>query len=339
MKAKTDELVRRFLLGDLSEEERLQLERRFLADNEFFEQVLSAEDALLDQYILDRLSEADQERAKTLFESSPSQNQMVTSARELIALVQKSRETSTPAGPTAVVESPTKLQLQPKTTSSNPLVTDAGPSILSVSADARRSAGHFTVLTWVVIAITGITLVAGILYKHFQMKTLEGQSFALEQSGRKVREELQTETQRGAELSKQLEIEKQKRMASEALVAQLRSPGLTGFTSITLSPTTVERGGNSQIVRVRSETRPIQLRLQLDTGQRYSRYSLLITTFDGHRVWSVDLLNSNQIKRGRLNVVLSSSLLKPEDYRIALTGLEDTGDATHVADYIFKIRR
>ena len=344
MKAKTDELVRRFLLGDLSEDERLQVEQRFLAENEFFDQVLSAEAALLDQYVLGRLGKEEQGRARTLFESSLSQNQMVTSARELIALLQESAEeklqtAATAVGPTTVVEPPTKFQPQRKTTSSNPVVTSVGPAILPVSANSRLSTRHFTVLAWVFMAIAGITLVAGLVYKHLQKKTLEAQSVALEQSSRKIREELQTETLRSAELSRQLEIERQKRIASEALVAQLRSPNLTGLTTITLSPTTLERGGSSQIMRVRSETRPIQLQLELDTDQRYNRYSVLITTFDGHLVWSVDSLNSNQIKQGRLKVMLPAALLKPEDYKIALTGLADSGDSAHVADYIFKIRK
>jgi hypothetical protein len=52
MKAKTDDLVTRFLLDKLSESERRDVEERFLNDNEFFEEVISAEDALIDRYLL-----------------------------------------------------------------------------------------------------------------------------------------------------------------------------------------------------------------------------------------------------------------------------------------------
>jgi hypothetical protein len=188
-----------------------------------------------------------------------------------------------------------------------------------------------------------------ILYLYSQKKGWEAQRAAVERSSQEARERLSEEMQGKAELSRQLEIEKEKRAQAEEkaeeLAAQMRArqPDKINrpetITSIILAPTTLERGGNSKVLSLKAETGRVQLQLELDEGQRYSQYSVLLTTFDGRRVWSRNSVAASQIKQGRLNLVLPASLLEYEDYKIELKGLSENGDFVHVADYLFKARR
>jgi hypothetical protein len=59
------ELMRRYLLGDVSEQERTELEERYASDPHVFEELIDAENELVDLYLRGRL--ADHERAR--FES------------------------------------------------------------------------------------------------------------------------------------------------------------------------------------------------------------------------------------------------------------------------------
>src|SRR5215207_4236036 len=54
--------IRRYLLGELSEQQREQVEQRLLSDDDLYQQLLLAEDDLIDEYISGELS--DQERSK-----------------------------------------------------------------------------------------------------------------------------------------------------------------------------------------------------------------------------------------------------------------------------------
>ena len=153
-----------------------------------------------------------------------------------------------------------------------------------------------------------------------------------------MRERLSEERQTKEELNKQLEIEREKRAEAEELVARLQERKPVVIASGRLSPTVFERGGSPKTVTLKAGTKRVYLRLQLDDGQRYSRYSVLLTTFDGRRVWGEESLDAGRVRNGRLTLPLPPSVLEYEDYRIELRGLSDNGESVHVADYVFKVR-
>src|SRR6266404_5799744 len=94
---KTAELMTRFLLGELSEEERPAMEERFLSDNQFFDHLLVMEDSLIDAYLLGRLSDDRRQRAELLLQSSSAQRREVEFTRELISFLSEARSETTAA--------------------------------------------------------------------------------------------------------------------------------------------------------------------------------------------------------------------------------------------------
>src|SRR5690242_1372976 len=73
--------IRHFLLGDLEEDERAQLEELFLTDSDFQEEVLIAENELIDQYLSGELDHADGEKFRQVFESNPTQQRRLRIAQ------------------------------------------------------------------------------------------------------------------------------------------------------------------------------------------------------------------------------------------------------------------
>src|SRR5262245_14345184 len=73
-RTETERQLMRYLLGELSEEEKTRLEERFFAEDDYFAELLAVEDDLIDEYVQDALSP----RERALFE----QHFLVSSQRQ-----------------------------------------------------------------------------------------------------------------------------------------------------------------------------------------------------------------------------------------------------------------
>jgi tetratricopeptide (TPR) repeat protein len=78
-----DEVIRRYLLGHLAEDERQQLEEKIMVDNELFNRVLLAEDEMVEEYLQGELSERDREGFEASFLATPEGSKQVSFAKAL----------------------------------------------------------------------------------------------------------------------------------------------------------------------------------------------------------------------------------------------------------------
>ena len=78
-------IIRRYLLGELSEAEALSLEERYFAEPDVFEQVWAVENELVDDYVAGRLGTGERERFERAYLSSPRHRERVAVARALQA--------------------------------------------------------------------------------------------------------------------------------------------------------------------------------------------------------------------------------------------------------------
>lgn len=69
------DVIRQYLLGMLAQEQYLRLEQRLLTSNALFEEILIAEDELIDEYLSGALSETEQEHFVTCFLKAPERQQ------------------------------------------------------------------------------------------------------------------------------------------------------------------------------------------------------------------------------------------------------------------------
>ncbi len=77
------EKMKQYLLGKLSPENLIALEEKLLRDVDFYEQVLIAEDDLVDDYLADHLSGPERERFESYFSISPERRQKVRFGKAL----------------------------------------------------------------------------------------------------------------------------------------------------------------------------------------------------------------------------------------------------------------
>ena len=329
----------RFLLGELPEEERARVEQRLLSDNDFFEEVLSAEDDLIDQYLLGKLSGDRRERAEALFHSSQRQRDEVEFTKDLIASLREEEphgKLAQPVGAAAPAGAVSEGDAGREPARARP-----GPKnsryILSLFTSSVR--GMFPRLALVAVSLVCLSLLAFVVYRYSQKRVPREESVTARQGNQEPGQARPEENRNEAGPGRQATVEKGTQENAAELAAQEPARKPKRITSILLAPGTPERSGGPKTPVFKIDARQIRLQLALDKGWRHSQFSVLITTFDGRRVWSQDSLAANQIKGGRLTLLLPSSLFETEDYRVELKGLSDEGVFVHVADYIFKVRK
>jgi hypothetical protein len=75
--------ARKYLLGDLSEDERTIVEERYLSSPDYQESVLIAEDELIDDYLDGLLDKSEEQRFKTYFLATPQQRKKLRIAQSI----------------------------------------------------------------------------------------------------------------------------------------------------------------------------------------------------------------------------------------------------------------
>jgi hypothetical protein len=80
---KSDELITRYLLGDVSEKERDEIEDLYSDDDDFFERISIIEDELLDSYVAGEMTGRERELFESFFLISETRRQRLQNARVL----------------------------------------------------------------------------------------------------------------------------------------------------------------------------------------------------------------------------------------------------------------
>ena len=83
MTPRPDSAEVRFVLGELLEEERVALEEKYLADDEFFQKLREIETDLVDAYVSGEMTPAEGQRFETALERFPARREKVAFARAL----------------------------------------------------------------------------------------------------------------------------------------------------------------------------------------------------------------------------------------------------------------
>lgn len=322
----------RFLLGQLSDDERKAVEERFLADDEYFAQLLAIEDSLVDDYVLGRLTADQLKNAELLFGSSAIGKREVTFTQDLVASLRKAREA--------------KEQKKKRAQVTNQIASPKTSPWLRSQVSVNLIARGFRSMPGVFSAALGLTLLLLVgasifLFFQYQRRTREllAQRVALERNVQETRAKLDQQMRTSAELSKQLDLESEMRTQAEEALAQFRNGGSRSITPIVLLPTTFQRSGGTKTVSFNPGSTRLQLLLEIPSDTTYPNYNVLIKTLDGPTFWSRDSISASQVKQRKLSLILSSSFFPDNDYRIELLGVPDNGAAQLVADYAFKVRK
>jgi hypothetical protein len=320
-----EEALKRYLLGELSEDEQSCQEERLLTEKHCYELLVLLEDDLVDDYLHGKLSPREKEGMEQRFLLSPRRQEKLRLAKDLkqyavdsACFERRDRSLDQPRGRIA--------------------------ALVSLRLFSRR-------ITMALLTSAALLLIAGLGALFWEITTLRGRVEALNQeqvSARQREEELhgRLADQLAIEerLSRELEQERIQRKQLEKASSGSKPPATTSgesiidsaLVSLALAPGRVRDAGQSSLIEIPPSAKRLLLLLSLEQGGHKS-YHAVIQTDEGKQIWSRDGLTARWVKDDdRVTIVVPSELLPPGDYTILLS---PTSGRNRVGTYYFTVSR
>jgi len=314
-KVEADARLTRYLLGAVSATERENIEAEYLVDEDVFEQMLIAEDELVDAYARGELSDQERGQFEKNFLTSERGRDRVHFSQALAGAVSDAR--------------PVAKGVEP---SPSPSFFEA----LWAGLTGFRVAG-------VAFAVLLVAAFSWLLLERMSMRAelqgLRAERARLTEQSNQLQRVADAERARNAELAAQLaergpEPEQAANLPPKGVV-QRPSEDIIAFN---ISPGSVRGSGGTRLAVPRS-AKFIRLTLSFERPSSHQEYRAAIETADGNTVWRNDSFGS---RSGLDRVSLPSipaSALPPGDYVLLLSGKQADGNFAPVANYSFRISR
>jgi len=323
-KTEQEEEIVRFLLGELSDAERTQIEERFLEDNRYFEQICAVEDALVDDYVEGALTDDERAKVERLLRSSRRQAREIAFTRDLIES----------AAELSARESPKKKTERHKSHDwQSPLAARRPPTL----GQAMRSPLFAAVALLLVIAAAGL-LVWNIALQG-KIAGIAARQAEIERQDQELKRQLDEEGNQRDALAKQLESEQNSRNQTEqdllALQQSLPTARPNDVLGVELPALALVRsGGRTPLVRISPGISEVRFRINVESSDKYTTYNAAIRTYVGQQIWQ-GRINPGQVNPRRLILRVPAKLLATQDYILRLSGDSDA----EIGEYPFRVRR
>ncbi len=323
----SDKLITRYLLGELPEEQQIEIEDRAFSDQEFLASITAVENDLIDEYVRGQMSENDRRRFEQRFLVSESRRKRVGFARALTRVMAETRVTER--------ETPTVVAA--------PVVSwrDA----LAAFIHGLHPAGKLALAAaMLLILIGGAWLITETLRLRSQLTNLQAQRQGDRQA---LERQVEVERKRSEELAAQLEREKQQRAQTDESLHRLSEtvnrPDETPrpiIASLMLLPG-MSRGASTQPKLVLPANASVtQIQIGLEPEEEFKNFGVELRTISGRSVWTRDHLTARNTRGGRIvRLTLPASVLGSGEYELRLKGVNATGETEDVGFYYFAVTK
>ncbi len=347
-------LVRKYLLGEVGEDERERIEVGLLTSDSFYETLTAledeVEDELIDQYVGGELSERERERFEHIFLTTPERTKKLRLVLDL-----NERAALTPAARVAHAAAAT---VDP--------VTTARPAVGRESWWQRFSAfgifqnplvGFSCAVALLVSLFCGILLLIRAERLEAQLTQLQARGNASPTPDAALKEQLDQLRARNEELSADFERAEEQRVKLEREVASLKTAGAenpatprpsgtpsagTPVYAVLLTPTMRSGSGDERPAILELSVNATSARLLMDLRdidpKAYASFRAIVGTDGG-----AEVLTSNRvsvIKRGgrrRAAVTLPARRLPQGQYTVELRGVTADGTAEPIGLYSLQV--
>jgi anti-sigma-K factor RskA len=319
-----EKLITQYLLGELPEEQQVEIEDRAFSDKDYLASITSAENDLIDEYVRGELSAADRQRFETHFLASAERRKRVEFATALRTVVSEST-----APEKNVIHDVRRWSWR-----------DSLYAFLNGLNPAAR-------LAFGAAAVLMILGAAWLFYETLRLQRQVNQLQAEKQSGQGLQQALDAERKRNEELNARLSQEKQQREQTDESLRQLtETPEATKpapppvFASLTLLPGLSRGGDQKPNLDLSNDVRLVRLQIGIDPEEQYKSFAVELRTLAGHQVWNRENLAPRTRRETRaIGLTLPAAVLKSGEYELRLRGLTDGGASEDVGFYYFNVRK
>ena len=299
----SDRLFRQYLLGELSGEERDRIEARYLADEEFFDQLLAVEDDLIDEYNSDELSAGERKQFQLNLLRTARQRERLSHSKVLIESSRRNR-----TGTRTKVDFVDRVR------------------IWFAEQNQRR------VLAFASLVLLTVTILLTVQLWHTRsrLKQLEAERNRIVEEQRqllaKVSEQAKRESQPNEPVA-EVESPNQQKTETKTQVATFTLP----LASL--------RGGGGSSFKLGREITEVHLQAAISESTQ-KNYQAELQSADGQLLYSLKKLRAQKNASGPVLIIrIPSSVLKVRDYVLRVRVINETGQLEDVGLYSFQITR
>jgi hypothetical protein len=326
-----------FVLDDLSEEQREQVEERFFTDDLFYQNLLLVEDDLIYDYFRGALEPDLRAKFEKRLNASPGWKQKVDAVMALMEQVDgiASREPVVqrrPGGAFAPPLGPTASGHQP-----------SSPWIAALATIRSPAFGLAAAAAMLLIAL------AGGIYGLRERARL-GDEVAQLERGREedraktrereeeMRGRITALEERERNLAREVEAERRRRSETEQAAANQRSSDLS-VASFLLLPGLVRGSDEPERVLIPEWARRVELRLDLERDTTYRRFRAELRTGSGRLLWSGPVHPPVAGESAPVVLSLPARTLAGGEYEVTLLGARGDGSFETLRYYYFLAMR
>jgi len=322
----SERLIAQYLLGDLTEEQQIEIEDRAFQDKEYLATITTVENDLIDEYVRHELPEADRRKFESRFLASAERRKRVAFAKALAGVAVEA----------PVVEKASRRVVAPASISWR----DSLAAFISGLNPAARFA---TVAVMLLVLVGGAWLLIETRRLRGQLNSMQAQN----QSRQELEQQVEQERRRSEELQAKLNQEKQQREQTDESLRQLTESTETTtpaprpvIASLTLLPGISRGGSDKPTLALAENARVVRLQVGIEPEEPYKTFAVELRTVAGRAVWNRDNLAVRDRRGARaVGLTLPANVLKPGDYELRLKGITDGGQTEDVGFYYFKVTK
>lgn len=307
----TNEAVyRRFLLGEMTEEERENFEAEFLADADIFDEICVAEDELVESYIRGTLDLETERKFETHYLKTKKGAEKLAFTRSMLEKLQNAKNEVETEEKASVWKSLIAFFTTPK------LAFGAGFALLLIA---------FT--SWFLLKKTNEPEMVKTVTPTPTVKTetnlnaQTNQNSAVEMPVNNSNKEIVNTNSETKPTPKPTETPKEKTFVPNPVLA--------------LFAGTVRGNGKTNSVTIPRDAKGLSLQLNLESRD-YKIYRAEIVDQDGNSIFKSGKISTQSAK---LNTFIPSAKLKTGDYMVKLYGINAENAEESAADFQFRVNR
>jgi hypothetical protein len=317
-----EKLISRYLLGELSEEQQVEIEDRAFADKEYLVSITAVENDLIDEYVRHELSEADRRKFESRFLASAERRKRVEFAKALSRV--------SPIAEKTVVHDWSWRE-----------------SFYAFISGLNPAARFAFAAAMLVLLVGGAWLLTTTLRLRSQLTQLQAENQSRQNQRQALEQQIEAERRRNEELNARLNQEKQQREQSDESLRQLSEtadptnpPPRPVIASLTLLPGISRGGGDKPSLAMPGDARLVRLNIGIDPEEQYKNFAVELRTTAGRHVWNRENLAARNRSGARaIGLTLPASVLKSGEYELRLRGLKEGGEAEDIGFYYFDVKK
>jgi outer membrane murein-binding lipoprotein Lpp len=321
-----------YLLGTLPDTEIERFDELCFTDEEFADELKSAENDLVDAYIRGELAGAKLEKFKSHYLASPLRREKVSFAKAFQSFAEKN-------APEANIEQSAVHELKPE------------------RAERSFFAFPYSFLNWgfalalVLIVLGGLWILISHLNENGNQTAKQNSPAQTNQELTRKIEKLETENsnlnseiaaikQENQSTNSEMNQSKKEKFVDSSRKTKQEKPPIVApklsIVSLILAPS-MRSVGQVPDFSVPPQTDFAQVKLQLEAVD-YSAYRVLLFDQTDKNVWQSGVLKSKGADKS-LSVRIPAKLLKAQIYYLRISGVDTGGAAEIISDYPFKVVR